>query len=130
MRLVGSSYNCTVEVVYNGTPTGSPGAARDATGVDLLQLGNGSVSESDAHVAHFAVWNRALSDSEWTELNTTLPSAVSGGAPTLYESFIGSAGSFTLSAATIDSTYDSALPSLSSGGSSGVRGRGLLMGVG
>jgi hypothetical protein len=110
----------SVEVYVDGVATGSPGSAsRDLStngAFDQLRIGINSASHSNCDFAHFAYYNAALSGSQITELQTKLPNAITGATPAVYESFVGSIGSFTASGATIDSTNDGTLPSLSGGG--------------
>lgn len=110
------------EIFINGVGTGSPGTgARSMTLnglIDRLQFGVNSTSHSNCEIAHFAPFAARLTNEQWLALLTTLPTAI-GVAPLFYESFIGSAGSFTLSGATINSENDGTLPTLNAGGLTG-----------
>jgi hypothetical protein len=110
----------SVQIYIDGTGTGSPGSAsRDLStnGVlDVIRIGINSASHSNCDFAHFAYYNAALSGSQITELQTKLPTAITGASPVVYESFLVDEGDFTLSGATIDSTNDGTLPSLTGGG--------------
>lgn len=108
---------CAVSV--NGThDTFSSSTSRDLSvngTLDQFWLGASGVN-SNAEFAHVALYLAELSDSQVAELQTTLPNAITGATPSFYESLIGSEGGFTLNGgATIDSTNDGTLPSLSGG---------------
>lgn len=124
----GSNVLTQCAVAINGVlDTFSSASARDlalSSVIDTLIIGSSSAN-SNIELAHYAVFNGELTPTQVTELQTKLPTAITGITPVVYCPFLanalnqGSGGStydMTLTGATIDSTNDGSLPSLSSGG--------------
>lgn len=134
VRYTGSGVSLSgVEVFINGVGTGSPGTGtQDMTlngAFDRLQIGSNTTSFSNADFAHWAYFGSALTGDQITELQTKLPTAVTGASPLVYYPLItdvanagtgGATYDLTLSGAALNSTNDGTLPALSGPGAASV----------
>ena len=118
-------------VAVGGTLDTFAGVDRDLSingTLDALWIGSASAN-TNAEFAHYAVFLGELTQSQITELQTKLPTAITGASPIIYYPLLedgandgtgGATYDLTLNGASIDSTNDGSLPSLSSGGPSGT----------